>query len=205
MSNRVENRIAWIDTETLGSDRPTTPVIEIAIAITDNALKVLQQKSWLLPRNFLHARIDKIDPNVIEMHARNGLWRDLHAAATRDTLPLNGDITQSIVTWLRHVTQPKPGERILVAGSGFDHFDRPILEYQMPELTRLLTYYSLDIGTAERILEIIGGIPKDTIDTDHRAMTCVLTQIERTRNMVGVIQRALGKPTEDNVLFIHGT
>lgn len=205
MSNRVENRIAWIDTETLGSDKPGTPVIEIAIAVTNNSLKVLQQKSWLLPRNYLHARMASIDPFVIDMHAKNGLWRDLYNACNGPVLPQNTEIERQVVNWLRHVTQAAPYNKVLVGGSGFDHFDRPILDLQMPELTKLLTYYSLDIGTAERILEIVGGIPKDTVDTDHRAMTCVLTQIERTRNLVGVIQRALGKPTEDNVLFIHGT
>lgn len=201
MSNRVENRIAWIDTETLGSDKPGTPVIEIAIAITDNALKILQQKSWLLPRNFLHARLSSIDPHVVEMHARNGLWRDLYNACNAAHLPLNTEIEGQIVGWLRHVTKAASYNKILVGGSGFDHFDRPILDLQMPELTKLLTYYSLDIGTTERVLEIVGGIPKDHIGTDHRAMTCVLTQIERTRNLVGVIQRALGRPTEANVLY----
>lgn len=200
MSNYVPNRLAFIDTETLGSDKPETPIIEIAILVTDFDLKPLQAKSWIIPHALAGVQLRKISPDVIEMHARNGLWRDLLANGEAQRYS-HSDIDHQVVNWLNHVTGRQPWRRVLVAGSGFDHFDRPILELQLPRLAGMLTYYSLDIGSAERIMRIIGGHDFPKVETDHRAMTCVQTQVDRMRTYVGIIQRALGTPTEENVLF----
>lgn len=199
MSNYVPDRIAFIDTETLGSDRPTTPIIEIAVTITDFNLRILQEKSWLLPRALNDVQLRQISPVVIEMHARNGLWRDLLRNQPAQSAS-HAEIGNDVARWIRHTA--KGYQRVLVAGSGFDHFDRPIIELQMPALADILTYYSLDIGTAERIMRIVGGHTFMEIPTDHRAQSCVRQQVERMRNFVGIIQRALGTPTEQNVLRI---
>ena len=198
MSKYAPNRIAFIDTETLGSDRPTIPIIEVGIVVTDDKLNVLQENSWIIPHAIQGWQLNQIDPNVIDMHSKNGLWRDLIRSGSKES---TAQVTQSIVRWLDHVTGRRFYQRILVAGSGFDHFDRPCIERQMPALGDILTYYSLDIGSMERILQIGGGIEPFRHETDHRALTCVRTQVARMRDMVGVLQRAMGVPPERNVLY----
>lgn len=201
MSRYIHNRLAFIDTETLGSDKPTTPVIEIAILVTDFALKPLQAKSWIFPHAIDGVHLSQIDPYVLKMHSDNGLWKDLIEAQNRFPTSI---IWDQVRDWLRHATgwyQSQADHNVLVAGSGFDHFDRPIIERQAPGLAQMLTYYSLDIGTAERILRILADIGAEEVETDHRAMTCVQTQATRMRRYVGAIQRAFGIPAELNVLL----
>lgn len=194
--------IAWIDAETLGSNKPDTPIIELAIAITDTRLRIRHQKSWIFPQAlYNNASLLTIDPDVIEMHAKNGLWRDLINALARGN-PSTKAIQDQIMAWLNHNTHYPDKHSLLVGGSGFDHFDRPIIEKQFPALAEIIRYYSLDIGSAERLMEIVGGFPRENNHpTDHRAITCVTTQIARARDHVGVIQRALGTRVENNVLY----
>jgi oligoribonuclease len=65
--------LPWIDIETTGLHERKDAILEIGVVITDEKPKQIDSKSWVI-RPSRNAIITEIDPYVMEMHQKSGLW-----------------------------------------------------------------------------------------------------------------------------------
>lgn len=158
--------ILWCDLETTGN-KDDDHILEIGLVLTeyDHNLNVLAAENWLITPGTRKA-IGDIDPFVIEMHVKSGLWADL--AKHRN----NYEIVQAdILRWIDLHTMGEK-QHIPFAGSGVGHFDRKYINKYLPQLSDRLTYWPLDIGVIRR-MERLAGLGYNTEHTEqkpHRAL-----------------------------------
>lgn len=182
MSNK---KLCWIDLETTGSKLETSQILEIGIAVTDDEGNIEAEGSWLNPVPLDSLRVATIDPVVLEMHSKSGLWADLQKKYV-DPLndPLNiqrvrtlRDLNGEIRNWL-FLKNDQRTEHMALAGSGVSHFDRGFIRRDLPDVDRMLTYWAYDVGVVRRMLRLC-GINTQSEDTmpNHRALDDVKAHI----------------------------
>lgn len=165
--------ILWLDLETTGLDVNHDRILEVAAVLTNGDLKVIESYHAVLkwPKETLEQLIT--EPEVWEMHSRNGLIDACVEASA--TLPdVSGDL-------LRFLDDYVDGQ-VILAGSGVAHFDLLWLREWLPRVAERLAYYTLDIGIVRRFLQIVVGLPEeDRPQVPHRALDDVLLHIEEAR------------------------
>ena len=158
--------ILWCDIETTGN-RPEDHMLEIGFVLTryDHNLDVVAANSWLITEG-TNMRINNIDPFVIEMHVKSGLWADLAKVKNNYVI-----VEDDILDWINGHTDNEK-QHIPFAGSGVGHFDRKYIDKYMPRLSDRLTYWPLDIGVIRR-MEALAGLGYNTDQVEkkpHRAL-----------------------------------
>lgn len=143
-----ETRIVWTDTETFGlEDRD--PVIEVAFAITDLNLHILDSETWLV-WDFTHesalidlrrraAAGDKGANIVLDMHTSSGLFDDAKAQGTHPWL-----VEEGIVRWLTE--RGIAGSKDELAGSTVE-FDKGQFHRHMPQVEELFSHRVLNVSS----------------------------------------------------------
>lgn len=174
--------LCWVDLETTGSDKNSL-VLEIAVVITDDNLKVLFQSTEMIHHeniietgvrlfkspNPLEGPAIKIPEVVNQMHYDSDLWYDYDNPANfkfpscRDyDFWLSKQITNVFYNETMWDTQ-QPFELVL-AGSGVSHFDWYFLKRDFPSLYERLNGYAdsgmetkptFDIGVLRRIYKFM--------------------------------------------------
>lgn len=176
--------ICWTDLETLGSEPPTNDIIEIGAVMTTDDLDRVGEPFGALVEIPSRARLANVNPVVLEMHAKNGLWRDLAAGPTVSLM--TADL--AFRDWIRGAGV---AGGVRLAGSGVSHFDSNLICDQLPLSWAEFTGYNdhvkptLDIGIVRRFLTTFGLeelIPEAArTEVPHRALDDVLRFIDEAR------------------------
>ena len=180
MTTALDN-ILWIDLETTGSNVDHDEIIEIGAVLTDPELhEISRYTSLVKPGPLALGRMMQNDV-VRKIHETNGLLDDV----------LTGDgslrphlVTTYMLRWLDgdlpHVGQPP---MMILGGSGVGHFDKKFIDKYMPQLSKRLRYYVLDIGVIRRAHRMWVGEPEDfTTSKTHRALDDILCHLEEARH-----------------------
>lgn len=181
--------ILWFDLETTGN-LPTSDIIEIGAVLTDYELNEISDFSATI-RAMPSLNLFDLDPVVIDMHTKNGLWRDLKTQPNHlayDTLE------QDILIWLNEHTKNEK-QHIPAAGSGISHFDRKYLTTYLPGLNNRLTYWNLDIGVVRRFMELAHTpLDKALVEAKtHRALDDAKAHVQEARVWRDLMQSQLNR------------
>lgn len=160
---------AFIDLETVGTDRELHPPIEIGIAIVER-----EGFTPIDVRNFV-VKLEPdthFPPRVLKMHTVNGLI----AAASDSQLSIE-EADDKAAGFVGGYGQ---GRHIPLAGSGVAHFDRPFIKRWMPKLDATLSHWAMDVGVLRRSFGLIGISPLPDEKT-HRALDDALFHAKEFR------------------------
>jgi len=187
-----DDMIAWIDLETTGLAAKRDHILEAACVVTDDDLREAARFERVLhhvhaasladveDRGAAGARTN-IDPYVIEMHQKNGLWRE-SAASTQYVRATSHALAAFIA---QHAARAGDGSRPQLGGSSV-HFDRSFLSEYMPEVERELHHRHLDASVLNELArrtwpDVYEKRPRGDAEPAHRAMPDVLASIETAR------------------------
>ena len=192
MPVREHKYILWLDLETTGSDLIVKgskdarhEIIEVGAAITDLGLNVLSSRSYVLGFDIAY---ENLKPVVLEMHTKNGLWKDVAKMNKVSSLRIS-DVDREMSDWIREFNG---SNHMAFAGSGVSHFDRKFIIRDMPLLDNRITHWALDVGALRRTFKMLVGSdewPED--NKSHRALDDVFFHIEEMRYAVDIIRKGL--------------
>lgn len=163
----------WLDLETTGSSVEDNEIIEIGCVLTEPDLTEL---TWFttVVNNGNALNLIK-DPVVVKMHTDNGLISDLPNGHTQEFAE------KLLIDWLS--LHGKPYEFIL-CGSGVGHFDRKFIDKYMPDFSKWLKYYVIDVGVIRRAMRLAGREDltlKGANNKTHRALDDARLHLEEFR------------------------
>lgn len=172
--------LCWLDVETTGLDPARNHLLEIAIVATELSpeLTAIGEPAHGIFRYPEALRLDSIHPDVLAMHASNGLWRESQDADL-DYFVWN-KVLGTIESW------DLAGEEAMLAGRSV-HFDRGWLEKQAPQYiidALNLTHRHFDLTSIKRFAELCGWSDLFEIESPHRALPDVLDDINLARDLV---------------------
>ena len=72
----LPSRLVWVDLETTGLDPATDKILELAIVVTDEKLREVAARSWVVQQDVDWRDVRQV---VQEMHTANGLIAELEA------------------------------------------------------------------------------------------------------------------------------
>lgn len=164
--------LLWLDLEMSGLDPKEHDIIEVGAVILDKKFEIMSKY-----HNVVHydvAKHDGLDPTVLNMHSRNGLW----TACLKSESNL-ARVDEQIWKWatsffgigLHHV---KLGGNTLTA-------DMPFIRLQMPNLSRIAAYGTFDLATVRDLAYQLGYAPVLREDSNHRALDDCLLDIKATK------------------------
>jgi oligoribonuclease (3'-5' exoribonuclease) len=139
---------------------------------------------------------------VVKMHTDNGLLdevgqRGFYPSEMHRDMEL-ARVDQELADWVRSFAG---GDHMPFAGSGVAHYDRKFIKRDLPLLDRRLTYYSLDIGSARRILDLADvKWPQVHFSKSHRALDDARQHIQETvafLNWANAARWSIGEPSDD--------
>ena len=202
--------LIFMDLETSGLRADTHSVLEVAVIMTDDAFADIARFTavahWLYASDLADANsavrdafakftVD-VDPFVLEMHTKNGLW----AASMASTMSLD-DVDSMLATFIAETCAAHgvvPGEKTgpQLAGNTIN-FDRAFLQAQLPLTHALLHYRNVDITTLNEVARRFWpAVHKDrprSAGNVHRAEADVLASLETARyyaRTLGPVARA---------------
>ena len=140
--------LAWIDLETTGVDAHQDPLLEIGLIVTESLAPFSPlTKRQIVVRPEGDSWTHRFSPKVLEMHLTNGLLADVFA----EGCPI-GEADEELAAILSDIGKPHD---FVLAGSGVAHFDRRFIDAQLPRLSKMLRYYTVDVGILRRSLAAI--------------------------------------------------
>lgn len=137
---------AFIDFETTGLDPQTDRPLEFALVLTDDALVIRYERTFLFRWSAEQVEQFYADchERVAEMHEKNGLWEDL-LAGSETSIPIAA-FEATLHAMLDHCATLGPLRSTEIAGFN-PFFDRKWLEVLAPTAVARLHYRSYDVST----------------------------------------------------------
>lgn len=165
-----------LDIETTGLE-PDALILEIALVLFNSNLEEEKHitKTIYHPLNEIHARMGNY---VADMHTKNGLLDEIKTLNPNQTLTT---IEQELCDWIDEHTSGTP---LPMLGSSI-HFDRTLIEHQMPTLYNKFHYRSIDATSIKLAVEGILSreiTPPATTGTTHRAYDDILASATTTKH-----------------------
>ncbi|HEY6020668.1 MAG TPA: oligoribonuclease [Candidatus Paceibacterota bacterium] len=119
-----EANLAWVDVETTGLDEKKDIILEVALAITDIRMNVLEASSWVVDPLLKSEQeaIANMTEFVRDMHTENGLLREVGGMRSL-VLP---QIAAEFIDMLHAFDLPEPDQQSPLCGSSVS-FDRKFL------------------------------------------------------------------------------
>ena len=168
----MTDRIAWIDLETTGLDERTCSVLEVGVIVTDWALDVVAERSWLV------AHEGPVSAFIAEMHGPQGSGLlDLCATAA----PAGAVDVFALRFLAEHAG------RFPILGGRNAHFDRRFLRARLPWTHDALSHRSLDLTTLWLAFDHWVA-PVEKGPQHHRALPDLhrdLDEMRRYRSLLG--------------------
>ncbi len=161
-------KLFWLDLETTGLDPMKCSILEVAYGIStlEDPFTLTERGNFTI--HHMRRKDDGVDPFVVEMHTKNGLWEECQAASLsmRDVeIGLLG-IVPDVSDW-----EDKP----TLAGNcvGFDH---GFLKVYAPKLAARFHYRYYDVSSVKLFCRSLGMTKLPSGDT-HRAADDVTESI----------------------------
>jgi oligoribonuclease len=178
----LNDLLLWLDLECTGSDAEHDSIIEIGCILTTPGLDPLGEFTAVVepqPEGYGRMMLNDV---VRTMHRDNGLLLDLFAGLGRK----QHEVTRDLLEWLEGLGAQQ-GKTVL-AGSGVGHYDRKFIDRYMPQLSRFLRYWCIDIGVIRRAHDMWVGTTVSTANESktHRALDdirCHLKEAEAFRDL----------------------
>lgn len=177
-----DDYLLWADVETTGLDSAADQLLEVAFVVT-HLDRELTQVGEPFSAVFQARDVDllHLSPDVVEMHARSGLWRDVMKGGEP------GPIWERFGFWRKRL-QWHMGETFYLAGRSV-HFDREWLYIWMPsgeyEALRL-SHRHFDLSSIKMFAGLAAfefGVQEEA----HRALPDVLGDIELARKLIKML------------------
>lgn len=208
--------LVWLDLETTGLDPREQIILEVAAIVTDDQLNEVARYQRLVhydqAAHFAALTGDETDeqlkelsdnhdihPNVLRMHAKNGLWRDV--AATDEDKDSRANVEIDFVKFLETQAVEQRAENGIVteikpqlAGSTIS-FDRNFLMYEMPDALEKLHYRNIDVSTLNELGRRFwptAYASRPTNETKaHRGMADIEESIRLCKHYLGLLKPAV--------------
>lgn len=196
--------LAWIDLEATGLVATEHAVLEVAAIVTDDQLSEVDRfhrvVHWPGAEQFAHLGPDSsddmfarraastgIDRAVVELHARNGLWRE--SALSVNRLVNVDDQLAEFLARIATVSDGTSAAKAQIAGSSI-WFDRSLMAVSLPRSLGQLHYRSVDVTTLNELARrfwprLHGGLPMKR--ERHRALPDIEDSLVLCRYYVGQI------------------
>lgn len=169
-------RIFFVDLETTGLVARSHVILECAVVVTEESLEPIYSASTLVHNEKLP---DAIDPFVVDMHTKNGLWEDL---STKPSLPV-----EFLSTWLSNIADATgcskgPEYSGAPLGGSTINFDRDFLGVHAPGFLSKISHRNIDVSTVHALgVMLFDTHHSDEVTTAHRALPDVQFSIERLK------------------------
>lgn len=154
-------RLIWLDLETTGLDPQKCTILEAAygVASLEDPFTLTEGAEYVI--HHMRREGDDVDPFVVDMHTKNGLWIDCQRSTLtmRDVEERLLEVVPDIADW-----EDKP----TLAGNcvGFDH---GFLKRHTPKLAARFHYRYYDVSSVKLFCRSL-GMPQLPSGETHRAM-----------------------------------
>ncbi len=169
----MQKKWVWLDLEMTGLDTEKHTIIEIATAITDTSLNLIEKGPDLII-NASELQLSAMSDFVKNMHETNGLLEKVQSS----TETIHSAESKTLAFLKKHL---EPGQSPLCGNSV--SYDRRFLEAQMPRLATFFHYRHIDVTTFK--LAITQWYPHAKLyqkKLTHRAMDDVIESIEELKH-----------------------
>lgn len=158
-----------LDFESTGVDPRADEIIEVAVVATDVEYNELTSFQTVLRAT--SSGLARLQRNEIalNMHMKSGLFDEVYGSTTA-VHPTLFEVETRILALIEKLSSPE--QSVSLGGGGVSHYDRIVIQEQMPALSEKLTYWSDDVSAARRSYERAVGrdiIPPTGVKA-HRAM-----------------------------------
>ncbi|WP_380174045.1 oligoribonuclease [Kineococcus sp. DHX-1] len=140
-TDKVTDRIVWIDCEMTGLSLTDDALVEVAVLVTDADLNVLGDGVDVVIKPPAES-LEDMDPVVVDMHTTSGLLAEIPSGRTL------AEAEQIVLDYVKQWV-PEPRKAPL-AGSSV-HTDRAFLARDMLQLTEHLHYRLIDVSSLKEL------------------------------------------------------
>lgn len=155
----MKDKLLFFDLETTGLEIEGGAILEVAAAVVDSDLTVLDTYWNVVKHDVLKLNLNKWAQC---MHTKSGLLRDVERA-WKDLKTVEEELIQ-------FVTDNFPeGHKIILCGNSI-HFDRAWIKKYLPRFESLLHYRMIDVSGLCEALKVVKGVEIPRMQTKHRGM-----------------------------------
>lgn len=141
MSKKPRRPLVWIDCEMTGLDIDKDGLVEVAVVITDEQLKVVDPGIDIVIKPSQEA-LDNMGDFVRNMHTESGLIDEFETGVSL------GEAQREVLDYVKKYV-PQSGQALL-AGNSIGT-DKAFLERDMPELIDYLHYRVVDVSSIKEL------------------------------------------------------
>jgi oligoribonuclease len=176
--------VAWIDVETTGLDASNDHLLQVACLMTDTKFNVLDETGYEAVIQYPQDVVDNfklgiepdafngIDPYVVNMHSRSGLW---------DRLPDGVHVKKADHDLLAYIQTFAPLWRSARIAGNSVRLDLNFLAEYLPATSKHLHYRFIDVTTLQTVASWHGGVPEFEKQLAHEAMADIRESIAQAR------------------------
>jgi oligoribonuclease len=167
-------KLLWLDLETTGLDPQTHDILEAAWSVAPllDPFAIDSEIESSTIRYKLAAEAPSIDPFVLDMHRKNGLWDE----CSRRLIGVR-DVEEQLLSLVPECADKE--QRWVLAGSTI-HFDKSFLRVHMPELHERLSHRLYDVSAIKLFCQSL-GMAKPPKAEAHRAAADVLESVAHAK------------------------